>query len=91
MRHTRRQQHDAALLNAVISRGFDASRIDPDGGVVLGCSQCEPLAICSVPTHETGCPNAHRHECVECGQTYARRADAVNCCAAWNTADLEDL
>lgn len=43
---------------ALKALGFDKSERDPeDGGLHLGCSQCQAVAINGTPCHETGCPN----------------------------------
>lgn len=39
--------------------GFDKSHVSDDGGVHVGCSQCDALVINGMATHEHGCPNTY--------------------------------
>jgi hypothetical protein len=52
-------------LRTLRSLGFDLSQRADKGIYRVRCSQCVPMVINSVPTHETGCPNA-MHECKGC-------------------------
>lgn len=46
----------------------------------MTCDQCSAVMIQGVYCHETGCPNARRYECRECGSMYAHRDEAAVCC-----------
>lgn len=61
-----------ALLADCIARGFDRSYLSAgNGGVRVGCSQCEAAVINGVACHEAGCGNA-LHGCRECGELIPR-------------------
>lgn len=77
------------ILESALDRGFDRSERSGRRGVHIGCSQCEALVICGIPTHEFSCPNGRRYECRECGQSYRSAELAWECCSPID--DMEDI
>jgi len=57
----------ADRLALLFQLGFDRSHPTGRSGLKVACSQCEAVAINSVPCHETGCPHA-THECAGCNE-----------------------
>ena len=66
----------------------------------MKCNQCEMLSINGVPCHETGCPNSDKvwhdgeyvreYACPECGELYAERSEAGDCCNDFGECDDDD-
>lgn len=55
------RKKDERVLADLEANGFDRCEIDEEeGGVYIGCSQCDALAINGVACHETGCPRVVR-------------------------------
>ena len=52
----------AVSLEELRRRGFDSSYRSGEGGVRVGCSQCQACVINRVACHETGCPNQRKTE-----------------------------
>lgn len=64
-------------LSELETHGFDRSHAEANH-LYVGCSQCEPLVIQGIPTHETGCPNQMR-ECAGCWNLIPARSWAKYC------------
>lgn len=69
-----------SIVSTLRARGFDRSFAVPFRHEwQVGCSQCEALAICGIPCHETGCPNATR-ECKGCDARVPSHVDYCHDC-----------
>lgn len=52
--------HVEELIVLLTRAGFDKCTPSEEGGVIVGCSQCEALVINGIATHETSCINYGR-------------------------------
>lgn len=50
------------LLTELFAAGFDQSRKDNRGVVLVGCSRCEAISLQGTPMHMVGCPNVVKKE-----------------------------